>query len=68
MTDLTIDVTDRRLTPDEDGLLRRLVFFERRGAALAPAMCHLKDELRARDQRGDVREPELTVSRIPHYA
>lgn len=67
MTDRIIDLTDRRLTPAEDGVLRRLVFFERRGATLAPPMHELKDELRARDQRIDVREPEVSVTRVPHY-
>ena len=67
MTDRMIDLTDRRLTPAEDGILRRLCFFERRGARLAPPMRELKDELRARDQRIDVREPEITVLRVPHY-
>jgi hypothetical protein len=67
MADITIDLTDRRLTPAEDGILRRLFFFEKGGARLAPPMSELKDELRARDQRIDVREPEHSVTRIPHY-
>lgn len=67
MSDSVIDLTDRRLTPDEDGILRRLFFFETNGADLAPPMRSLKDELRARDQRLAVREPELTVTRVPHY-
>lgn len=67
MTDLTIDLTDGRLTSAEDGILRRLVFFERRGATLAPPMGELKAELLARDQRMAVREPELAITRIPHY-
>jgi hypothetical protein len=67
MADQVIDLTDRRLTRAEDGILRRLVFFERRGSTLAPPMHELKDELRARDQRIDVREPELTVTRVAHY-
>jgi hypothetical protein len=68
MTDLTIDLTDGRLTPAEDGILRRLTFFERRGARLAPPMRELKAELRARDQRTSVRDPEIVLTRVPHYA
>ena len=69
MTDMTIDLTDQpRLTPYEDGLLRRLVYFETSGATLAPPMCLLKAELRARDQRSTVREPEVAVIRVPIYA
>jgi hypothetical protein len=69
MTGLTIDLTDSpRLTPEEDGLLRRLFFFERAGATLAPPLRVLKVELRARDQRHTVREPEAAVTRVPIYA
>lgn len=68
MTDRIIDLTDQRLSPDEDGILRRLFFFEQGGAELAPPLRQLKDELRARDQRVDVREPELALTRVPHYA
>jgi len=68
MADHVIDLTDRRLTPVEDSILRRLFFFETNGADLAPPMRALKDELRGRDQRLVVREPELTVTRVPHYA
>jgi hypothetical protein len=68
MPDIMIDLTDARLTPAEDGILRRLTFFERRGARLAPPMRELKSELRARDQRTTVRDPEIVLTRIPHYA
>jgi hypothetical protein len=68
MTDMTIDLTDKRLTPFEDGLLRRLFFFETAGATLAPPMRVLKAELRSRDQRGAVRDPEVLVTRVPIYA
>lgn len=68
MTDQVIDLTDGRLTPEEDGILRRLTFFERRGARLAPPMLMLKSELRARDQRITVRDPEVVLTRVPHYA
>jgi hypothetical protein len=64
---MQIDLTAPRLSPDEDGLLRRLFFFETNGATLALPLRVLKAELRARDQREAVREPEVTVSRVPHY-
>ena len=47
-----------RLTPEEDGILRRLHGLERLGAELAPQMKQLKDEIRARDRRLDIREPD----------
>ena len=66
---MTIDLTDQpRLTPDEDGMLRRLFFFETSGATLAPPLRVLKAELRARDQRSSVRDPEVNVTRVPIYA
>jgi len=67
VTDPTIDRPDRRLTPSEDGVLRRLFAFVKGGSALAPAIDELKDELRSRDQRVDVREPEITIVRVPPY-
>jgi hypothetical protein len=45
------------LTPDEDAVLRRLHFFEQQGLSLAGPMRELKAELRARDQRAEVRAP-----------
>jgi hypothetical protein len=68
MTGMGIADTIQRLTPSEDGILRRLFFFENSGATLAPPLSRLKIELRARDQRRTVREPEVTVIRLPHYA
>lgn len=66
---MTIDLTDKpRLSPDEDGILRRLFFFETSGATLAPPLQVLKAELRARDQRRTVRDPEAAVIRVPNYA
>ena len=47
-----------RLTPEEDGILRRLHCLERLGAELAPQMKRLKDEIRARDRRAQIREPD----------
>jgi hypothetical protein len=69
MTDMTIDLTGSpRLTPDEDGLLRRLFFFEKAGARLAPPLLDLKVELRSRDRRHTVRDPDAAVTWIPSYA
>ena len=52
----------------EDGMLRRLFFFETSGATLAPPLRVLKAELRARDQRATVRDPEAGITRVPIYA
>jgi hypothetical protein len=68
VTGMTTQGFGDRLTPFEDGQLRRLFFFESTGALLSPPMRILKAELRARDRRTVVREPELTVRRVPHYA
>jgi hypothetical protein len=46
-----------RLTRSEDGQLRRLHFFEQRGAVLAEALREQLLFLRARDARSGVREP-----------
>jgi hypothetical protein len=66
MTDMA--TRDARLSPFEDGLLRRLFYFESTGATLAPPLRVLKSELRGRDQRRSVRDPEIAVLRVPHYA
>jgi hypothetical protein len=51
-----------RVTPEEDGILRRLHSLEQFGARLAPPLIQLKAEIRSRDQRIDIREPkELAV-------
>lgn len=47
----------KRLTPEEDGILRRLHYFETSGITLAVPMQTLKAELRSRDQRAEIREP-----------
>ena len=47
-----------RLTPEEDGILRRLHYMEQLGAELSPQMKRLKDEIRARDRRQEIREPD----------
>ncbi len=49
--------TPTRLTPDEDGVLRRLEFFERVGARLSPTVAELKAQMRRRDARSEVRDP-----------
>jgi hypothetical protein len=56
----TMQATLARLTPEEDGILRRLHYMERLGAELAPPMRELKDEIRKRDRRIDIRDPEET--------
>jgi hypothetical protein len=57
----TIDLRDRvGLSPEEDGVLRRLHFFEMQGITLADQMRQLKAELRARDKRIDIREPDAS--------
>ena len=50
-------MTRDRLTHDQDGMLRRLTFFERHGVALAPPLRRLCRQLRAKDLRAEVREP-----------
>ena len=47
-----------RLTPEEDGILRRLHCLERLGAELSPQMRELKEEIRRRDRRLEIRDPE----------
>ena len=47
-----------RVTPEEDGILRRLHFLEQLGAQLSDPMARLKAEIRARDQRTEIREPQ----------
>jgi hypothetical protein len=53
-----MQATLEKLTPEEDGILRRLHCLERLGAQLAPPMRTLKDEIRRRDRRLEIREPE----------
>ena len=47
-----------RLTHEEDGILRRLHCLELLGAQLAPDMQQLKADIRRRDRRLDIRDPE----------
>lgn len=53
-----MQATLEKLTPEEDGILRRLHCLERLGAELAPAMRELKDDIRRRDRRSEIRDPE----------
>ena len=46
-----------RLSPDEDGALRRLHWFEQLGCDLSNAAKTLKDSLRGRDRRAYIRDP-----------
>lgn len=57
-----------RLTAAEDGILRRLHYFELNGIALAIPMQTLKAELRARDQRTEIREPAEEAILLEHAA
>jgi hypothetical protein len=60
---MQIDLT--QVTPTEDALLRRLCFFERSGATLAPELARVAAEIRLRDLRGSVREPREVVTIAP---
>lgn len=45
------------MTSEEDATLRRLHWFERFGAELAPAFRVLMASIRKRDKRATIREP-----------
>ena len=47
-----------RVTPEEDGVLRRLNVLEQLGARLSEPVQRLKAEIRAKDQRAEIREPQ----------
>ena len=49
--------TTPRLTREQDGVLRRLTFFELHGLRLSPVSRGIRAALRARDRRRSVREP-----------
>ncbi len=53
-----MQATLERLTPEEDGILRRLHCLERLGAELSSPMRELKDDIRRRDRRMEIRDPE----------
>ena len=54
-----------RLTPEEDAALRRLHYFRSIGIALSPELEALEEELRARDHRREIRDPEPTAVVVP---
>lgn len=54
-----------KLTPDEDAVLRRLHWFEQFGVELAPRADELKESIRARDKRAEIREPPDVVAAEP---
>ena len=47
-----------KLSPEEDATLRRLHWFERFGAELAPGLRVVKATIRERDKRSVIREPD----------
>ena len=49
-----------RLSPEEDGALRRLHWFEQLGCDLSSAVRTLKEGLLGRDRRTEIREPFAT--------
>ncbi len=54
----------RRLSPEEDARLRALTWLKRLGE-LSPSMAETERELRERDQRAQVREPQDNVVMVP---
>ena len=63
---MEIDLT--QVTPDEDALLRRLDFFQRSGAVLAPELERVARAIRVRDLRRAVRAPFDFVTTAPTWA
>ena len=59
------DPAGEKLTPDEDAVLRRLHWFEQFGVELAPRTEDLKEDIRARDKRTEIREPPDVVDAEP---
>ena len=60
---MEIDLT--QVTPTEDALLRRLDYFERQGAVLAPELDRVARAIRLRDLRRSVRAPFDFVTATP---
>lgn len=54
----TSGVDPQKVTPEEDATLRRLHWFERFGAELAPSLRVVKASIRARDKRAYIRDPD----------
>ena len=48
----------KKITPEEDAILRRLHWFERFGADLAPPLKVVKASIRSRDKRAVIRDPD----------
>ncbi len=63
---MDIDLT--QVTPDEDALLRRLDYFQRSGAVLAPELDRVARAIRVRDLRRSVRAPFDFVTATPTRA
>ena len=57
-------MTDK-LTSDEDAVLRRLHWFEQFGIELSPSMQGVKEDIRERDKRDEIREPPDVVAKEP---
>jgi hypothetical protein len=51
-------VSTHKISPEEDATLRRLHWFERFGADLAPSLKVVKASIRGRDKRAFIREPD----------
>ena len=62
---MEIDLT--QVTADEDAVLRRLSYFERSGAVLAPEMKRVQQRIRSRDLRREVRPPFDFVTAQPSW-
>ncbi len=56
--------TDERLTPAEDAELRRLHWFERLGCSLSEGLATIKDNIRSRDRRSYIREPDAAFEAV----
>jgi hypothetical protein len=52
-----------KISPDEDATLRRLHWFERFGAELAPPLRVMKHAIRSRDKRSEIRDPDDAATR-----
>ncbi|MFL6238948.1 MAG: hypothetical protein ACJ735_05580 [Actinomycetes bacterium] len=59
---------EERLSPDEDQAMRRLHWFETLGCELSSAVQTVKDNLRRRDRRAEIREPGATYDKAAEDA
>ena len=62
---MEIDLT--QVTADEDAVLRRLTYFEKAGAVLSPELQRVRQRIRSRDQRHEVRPPFDFVTAQPSW-